>query len=193
MDMRHTIRGDTQGIIARTITSFTINHTMPMSMAIILRTTPMAITIARPMATIIVVTIATVMATDERTIAQTGGVMAAARTGDIDAQASFPGRGPDTRLQPGQPAAYVTGALSDRDQATTRGLCGSTRLRVQRNGLPAGYPPPSPGGGLAVNLCYAPMAVYSSCAKPGSKLTNRTSISSVHAMPGSVRTIFTSF
>jgi hypothetical protein len=89
MDMRRTIRGDTQGITARTITSFTINHTMPMSMAIILRTTPMAITIA------------TVMATDERTSAHTCGVMAPARTGDTDGQASFHGRGPDTRLQPG--------------------------------------------------------------------------------------------
>jgi hypothetical protein len=91
MDMRHTIRGDTQGIIARTITSFTINHTMPMSMVIILRTTPMPITIARTMATIIVVTIATVMATDERTIAHTCGVMAPVPTGDIDGQASFHG------------------------------------------------------------------------------------------------------
>jgi hypothetical protein len=105
MDMRHTIHGDTQGIIARTITSFIINHTMPMSMAIFLRTTLMAITIARTMATIIVVIIATVMATGERTIAHTCGVMAAAPTGDIDGQASFHGRGPDTRPQPGQPCS----------------------------------------------------------------------------------------
>jgi hypothetical protein len=117
MDMRHTIRGDTQGIIARIITSFTINHTMPMWMAIILRTTPMVITIARTMATIIVVTIATVMATDARTVAHTCGVMAPARTGDINGQASFHGRGPDTRLV--SRAAYVTGAFSDRDRATT--------------------------------------------------------------------------
>jgi hypothetical protein len=136
MDMRHTIRGDTQGIIGRTITSFTINHTMPMSMAIIPRTAPMAITIARTMATIIVVTIATVMATDERTIAQTCGVMARAHTGDIDGQVRFHGRGPDTRRSQVSHAPYVTGAFSDRDQATTAGLaclrvdaiCGSNAM-----------------------------------------------------------------
>jgi hypothetical protein len=87
MDIRHTIRGATQGIIAHTISSSTIAHTMPMSMAIILGTTILAITIAPTMVTIIVVTIATAMATHERTIAQTCGVVATARIGDSDRRA----------------------------------------------------------------------------------------------------------
>jgi hypothetical protein len=134
MDMRHTIRGDTQDIIARTITSFTINHTPPMSAAIILRITPMAFTIARTMATLI--TIAPVMATDERTIAHTCGVMAPARTGDSDGQASFKGAwtghpAPGQRMSPELSRTEIRQRLGARAHTRACRVCGSTRGPTQ--------------------------------------------------------------
>jgi ABC-type siderophore export system fused ATPase/permease subunit len=100
MDIPHTIRGATRGIIAHTISSSTIAHTMPMSTAIILGTATMAITIAPTMVTIIVVTIATAMATDERTIAHTYGVVATARIGDSDGRATVTATIPGSFARP---------------------------------------------------------------------------------------------